>query len=272
MPLDYHNIDRDESVSDIVVRNDLKFLIDVIDAIFRHEPRIIRAIGDRGSFSAIAVILGQTIVDGAPATLSSVDREIVKRGIATSRRSRALIEWLEHSGGVDRAQARSGAKGRPIRISGWLLSHVNELCDVVCRAARREKQLVDHRQERQSENSRFSTVIQRCYAFVLAGARMPAIVEHFTEHQGGFLILLRLVSEARRDDQGIATVDFSRKSFADIHSVSRAHVTALIARAERAGWLERLSGTRLVLEDQFDSICLSFFKNLLTIIRHIDDD
>lgn len=64
----------------------------------------------------------------------------------------------------------------------------------------------------------------------------------------GFPILLDLLSAAKTDACDATGCVFSRKATARAYGVSRAHVTAILARAERLNILKR-NGSRIVLSD-----------------------
>lgn len=71
----------------------------------------------------------------------------------------------------------------------------------------------------------------------------------FMGHAPGFPILLDLLFATKTSAFDATGCEFSRKAAARAYGISRAHVTALLARAERLSFLRR-NGSRIVLGDQ----------------------
>lgn len=80
--------------------------------------------------------------------------------------------------------------------------------------------------------------------------------------------MLRLIGAAHRSPDGTIVTTVSRKAVARRYGVSRAHITALVARMEERGWLTRSGGETIVLDPDFDAIWLAFVTGQLEGARH----
>lgn len=70
----------------------------------------------------------------------------------------------------------------------------------------------------------------------------------FLGDASGFLLLLELLSAAATSGLCDTGCEFSRKAAAQAYDIGRAHVTCLLATAERLNYLKRI-GSRLRLSD-----------------------
>ncbi len=229
------------------------------------DSRLMQAIGDRGSLAILGTVIAKSGLGGGWVTLAEIDAAIVPRRIATSRRIRALVEWLEHCGGLERTRPDIDLRRRPFRVSGWLVRALGDLTSASFAAmgasASPELPGLDLQ-------GAVAFLARRILPCVLDAAVLPPEVVALTELRGGYLLMLRLLCEARGRAGG-ARVEFSRKRFARTFHVSRAHVTGLIARAERYGWLKRLDGEAIRIENHVYAAWCAFFDDQLTMLGRI---
>ena len=96
----------------------LQCFCDGVPAVFRREPRLVRAIGDTGAFATVAVIIARQTEQGI--TLARVQRIVCGR-LASTRRVRAMVDELARTGAVVRIASAIDARQRPFRAGGWLM-------------------------------------------------------------------------------------------------------------------------------------------------------
>lgn len=248
------------------LRFNLQILSKCLENAIRREPRLMQTIGDRGSFAIISALLAGAGSEAGSVTLADVNAAVVPRGLATSRRVRALVEWLEHCGGLERVRTATDARRRPFQPSGWL---IDALQDALAAAFGASGPSWAADRARANPRRTITSFARRILPFVLDAEALSPEVASLTEHRGGYLLMLRLICEARQDADGAAIVDLSRKGFARAHHLSRAHVTALIARAERRGWLTRLPGETIRLDPGFHSAWQLFLARQIAILNQV---
>ena len=86
-----------------------------ISRVYKQEPRLVRALGDFGAFATILCAVALASVHGGRFTLAEVQAVVVPRSWASSRRTRALIDWLELEappGGISPMATTANAHGR----------------------------------------------------------------------------------------------------------------------------------------------------------------
>ncbi|MCZ7447924.1 hypothetical protein O8B93_10050 [Agrobacterium rhizogenes] len=187
---------------------------------------------------------------GAQFTLAAVQAVVVPAGWISSRRTRALIDWLELEHAAARHPPGRDYRERPWSLNGWLIAAVERLTETYLVAASPWR--ITATGEMPEEKSTVTNMMRGGVSWFLGNAQeLPASSEEirmFLGHAPGFPLLLDLLLAARRGTCGATGCEFSRKATAHAYGVSRAHITALLARAERLNFLKR-DGARVVLSD-----------------------
>ncbi|MCZ7467257.1 hypothetical protein [Rhizobium rhizogenes] len=222
-----------------------------ISMVFKQEPRLVRAIGDFGAFATILCAIGLASIHGGQFTLAAVQAVVVPRGWASSRRTRALIDWLELEGAARRHQPRGDNRERPWSLCGWLITAIETLAEAyLVAAAPWEAQPV---LGRPAKDDIGVNILVDGIGWLLKQqqALTPISMETlmFLGHAPGFPLLLDLLSAAKTSRSDASDCEFSRKAAARAYGISRAHVTALLAKAERLSILKR-NGSRICLSDR----------------------
>lgn len=222
-----------------------------ISTVFKQEPRLVRAIGDFGAFATILCALGLTSIHGGRFTLAAVQAVVVPRGWASSRRTRALIDWLELEGAARRHQPSGDNRERPWSLCGWLIMAIETLAEAYLAAATpwEARPVMD----RPAKDDIGINIFIDGVGWLLKQQQelIPTSMETlmFLGHAPGFPLLLDLLSAAKTSKSGASDCEFSRKAAARAYGISRAHVTALLAKAERLSILRR-NGSRIFLSDR----------------------
>jgi hypothetical protein len=221
-----------------------------ISIVFQRERRLVRAIGDFGAFATVVCALGLGSIHGRQFTLAAVQAIVVPRGWVSSRRTRALIDWLELEGTAQRHPPSHDNRERPWSLNGWLVLAVQTLATAYLAAA---SPWVEHRAETPGMMSAGASALIEGVSWLLRQTdELHPVSEEtrmFMGHAPGFPILLDLVVATKTSAFDATGCEFSRKAAARAYGISRAHVTALLARAERLNFLRR-NGSRIVLGDQ----------------------
>lgn len=222
-----------------------------ISTVFKQEPRLVRAIGDFGAFATILCAMALASIHGGQFTLAAVQAIVVPRGWASSRRTRALIDWLELEGAARRHQPRDDNRERPWSLCGWLIMAIETLAEAyLAAAAPWEPQPVMDRPAK--DDIGINSLIDGVgWLLKQQQELIPTSMETlmFLGHAPGFPLLLDLLSAAKTSKSDASDCEFSRKAAARAYGVSRAQVTALLAKAERLTILKR-DGSRILLSDR----------------------
>ncbi|MFK3780332.1 hypothetical protein [Agrobacterium sp. NPDC089420] len=234
---------RDDAFDDAVMH-----LCAHIPAIFKRERRLVRAFGDFGAFAAVMCAAGLGASHGMPFTLAAVQAVVVPPGWISSRRIRALIDWLELENAAQRHPPRGDNRERPWSLDGWLPVAIEALARTYLTAASpwETAPAADRPQDTVIETG---MLIDGVSWFLRHARELPPPSDEmrmFLGHAPGFPLLLDLLLAAGTDARDTAGCEFSRKAAARAYGTSRAHVTALLARAERAHILRR-NGSRITL-------------------------
>jgi len=229
----------------------ISVLCAAIPTIFKHEPRLVQAIGDYGAFAIVISAVGIADKGDGQFTFAAIQAIVVPRGWASSRRTRALIDWLEWTGAALRHPPRKDSRERPWSLSGWLPVAIARLARAYLVAVAPWRGDAD--KPRTSENdpmvldalvTSLSRLVRAASPAFIAGAQMRL----FADHAAGFPILLEIVGACRSTDPPVNRVLFSRKAVSRTYNVSRAHVTAILAKAERSNMLVRDGNEIIVTE------------------------
>lgn len=215
------------------------------------EPRLLRAIGDAGAFAIVVCAIGLAEDGDGTFTFAQLQAIIVPRRWASGRRVRSLIDWLEWSGAALRHSTPRDGRERPWSLCGWLLPSISGLARAFVTATapwRRKGNVQRPPEDVESEIEGLVRAVGRC--FVAEPLPVPAGAETrlFASHAAGLLVLLDLVDQPRPVEAVPHSVRFSRKAASRIYGVSRAHVTAILARAEDLQFLVR-NGDDIVLTE-----------------------
>lgn len=226
------------------------YLCTEIPAVFKKEQRLVRALGDFGAFATVMCALGTASAHGGRFTLAAVQAAVVPSGWASSRRTRALIDWLELENSAQRHPPHGDKRERPWSMDGWLIAAIEKLAATYLIAA--SPWAPCPAMETPAEEAVGTAVLIDGVSWFLRHARdLPfpsAETRMFLGHAPGFPILLDLLSAAETGACDVTGCAFSRKASARAYGVSRAHVTALLARAERLKILTR-NGSGVILSD-----------------------
>ncbi|WP_421400297.1 hypothetical protein [Agrobacterium fabrum] len=221
-----------------------------ISTVFKEERRLVRAFGDLGAFTTVVYALGLCSIQGGQFTLAAVQGVIVPMGWASSRRTRALIDWLELENTAQRHPPFLDNRERPWSLNGWLVLTVETLAAIYLAAA-------SPWAERQQANTPEQTaagirgLIDGVCWLLVNSQELPQMSDEmrmFLWHAPGFPLLLELLSAAVTSAPCDAGCEFSRKAAARAYGISRAQVTGLLAKAERLNYLTRI-GSRVRLSD-----------------------
>lgn len=220
-----------------------------ISRVYKQEPRLVRALGDFGAFATILCAVALASVHGGRFTLAEVQAVVVPRGWASSRRTRALIDWLELEGAARRHQPNGDNRERPWSLCGWLIMAIETLAEAYLAAAVpwQAQPFMDRPAKDIGVNILIDGVgwlLKQPQEF--SPTSMETLM--FLGHAPGFPLLLDLLSAAKTSKSGASNCEFSRKAAARAYGISRAQVTALLAKAERLSILKR-DGSRILLSD-----------------------
>lgn len=221
-----------------------------VSIVFKRERRLVRAIGDFGAFATVICALGPGSVHEGQFTLAAVQAAVVPRGWASSRRTRALIDWLELEGTAQRLPPCGDRRERPWSLNGWLVDAVQTLTAAYLAAA---SPWHEHPAVVTSEKTAdgVSTLLDGVNWLLRHPPELHQLSEEmriFLGHATGFPLLLDLLSAATASGSNGTGCEFSRKAAARAYGISRAHVTALLAKAERLNFLQR-NGSRIILSN-----------------------
>lgn len=219
----------------------ISILCSALSQIVRGEPRLVKAMGDYGAFAIVICAVGIADEGDGRFTFAAIQAVVVRRGWASSRRTRALIDWMEWSGAALRQPARADNRERPWCICGWLPAALSRIAGAFLNAIAPLEWLgsgfiSDLPVAVEKLIANVSRLIRSHPLLFDAGAEMQL----FARHAAGYPILLEMIGACGLT--GGTPGLFSRKSVARGYSVSRAHVTAIIAAAERLGMLYRTGG------------------------------
>ncbi|MGL3606251.1 hypothetical protein ACSV9I_07040 [Rhizobium sp. G187] len=227
--------------------------------LFKADTRLVRAIGDFGAFSIVMRATAIATSENGTFTLAAVQAGIVRLGWASQRRVRALVEWLEWAGCARQVLPSADLRKRPWSITGWLETGIHKLAEIYLAVT------YPWRGDRVP-----ATVATELSMFVgsfdqlmhSAGRRLlfSAEIRLFSNHAAGFPILLDLLRACMEANWPSAGVLFSRKALAKAYNISRAHVTKILAKAERLGMVHR--------QDAFVAIARSAKSNVLRDIAY----
>ncbi|CUX56754.1 conserved hypothetical protein [Agrobacterium deltaense Zutra 3/1] len=223
------------------------YLCTHISIAFKQEQRLVRALGDFGAFATVMCAAGIASVNGGQFTLAAVQAVVVPPGWASSRRTRALIDWLELENTAQRHPPGGDNRERPWSLNGWIISAIETLASTYRLAASPWETLPAPAEGAIGTDA----LIDGVSWFLRHAQDLPFLSEEmrmFLGHAPGFPILLDLLSAAKTDACDATGCVFSRKATARAYGISRAHVTAILARAERLNILQR-NGPRIVLSD-----------------------
>lgn len=216
-------------------------------AAFRSEPRLLDAIGDRGAFAVVAAGLAFQTPSGV--TLAAIQDFVVKNQLASARRVRSVAANLVRTGAVWPLRRGQDARARPLAIGGWLSLALERWHDAYVQAAAELSNLAAT--ESAESANRLEAHLKRVVArYPATGVNLASAFEDlslFLDRKGGHLVLLELLSGAlAASAQRYIGSTLSRKRIARDLGVSRAHVTLLLADAEKRGLLHR-TGTAVRL-------------------------
>ncbi len=221
-----------------------------ISAVFKQEQRLVRAFGDFGAFATVMCAVGLGSVHGGQFTLAAVQAVVVPPGWASSRRTRALIDWLELEDTAQRHPPGGDNRERPWSLNGWLIAAIETLATAYLTAA--SPWGISPAMEASDEEAIGTDAVIDGVSWSLRHAQDLSFLSEemrmFLGHAPGFPILLDLLSAAKTGACDATGCAFSRKAAARAYGISRAHVTAMLARAERLNMLKR-NGSRIVLSD-----------------------
>lgn len=254
------------SISNEEISQYLNFKSSIIDQMARKYSLSPHALGDKGSLAIVALLLKGSISAGRSATLAEISASMERSGLATARRVRAMIEWLEHCGALERVQIGQDRRRRPFRVTGWLLHALHELAWLVALAG--AANAMDWLAEEVRGTDRFLLAMAApLFEFIQKGALLPDTINLFVDYRAGYALLVHLMGAASLREDGTVLTQVSRKALARTVHVSRAQITGIIARAERLGLVTRLAGERILLDRGFHEDCLSFFRLQMTGLR-----
>ncbi len=167
---------------------------------FKQEQRLVRALGDFGAFATVMCAVGIASVHGGQFTLAAVQAVVVPPGWASSRRTRALIDWLELENTAQRHPPGGDNRERPWSLNGWIISAIERLASTIASRPRHGKPSGNgdacggsHRNGRADRRVSWFLRHAQDLPFLSEGMRM------FLGHAPGFLILLDLLSAAKTD-------------------------------------------------------------------------
>lgn len=230
-----------------------------VPELFKAETRLVRAIGDFGAFSIVMQATAIAARGDGVFTLAAVQSEIVPLGWASSRRVRALVEWLEWAGCARQTFPAKDQRKRPWSITGWLQGAIQGLADIYLAVTHpwRGGGVPAHAA---TELSLALASLDRLMHVARHALVSSAEMRHFANHAAGFPILLDLLRACMDANWPSAGVLFSRKALAKAYNISRAHVTKILAKAERLGMLRR--------QDAFVALASSTKANVLRDIAY----
>ena len=235
-------IQKDDAFGDAVIQ-----LCAHIPAVFKQEQRLVRALGDFGAFATVMCAVGLASVPDGQFTLAAVQAVTVPPGWVSSRRTRALIDWLELENAAQRHPPHGDNRERPWSLSNWLIAAVETFARTYLLAA--SPWQISPATE--TEEAAIQTLIDGVGWFLRHAGELPLPSEEmrmFLGHAPGFPLLLDLLFAARTGGADATGFEFSRKAAARSYGISRAHVTAIVARAERLDILRR-DGSRIIPSD-----------------------
>ncbi|WP_454703386.1 hypothetical protein [Agrobacterium leguminum] len=190
--------------------------------------------------------MGIASVHGGQFTLAAA-AVVVPPGWASSRRTRALIDWLELGESAQRHPPGDDNRERP-SVNGWIISAIETLASTYRVGAASPWRTL--RQRNASRRKLIGTGIDGVSWFLRHAQDLPFLSGgmRFLGHAPGFPDPVVPAVAAKTDTCDATGCVFSRKATARTYGVSRAHVTAILARAERLNILQR-NGPRIVLSD-----------------------
>jgi hypothetical protein len=233
-------------MSDDAFGEAISSLCNAIPQIFRGEPRLVRAIGDYGAFAVVICAVGIADEDDGEFTFAAIQAVVVPRRWASSRRTRALIDWLEWSGAALRKPPRQDNRERPWCICGWLPTAITRIAEAFLTAVAPFRGEADDPMSKDIAGAIKTLVmsVSRLIRMERPSLAVSAEMRLFASHAAGYPILLDIIGAVELAHG--APVLFSRKAAAPAYAVSRAHITAIIAKAERSGMLRR-DGNEIIL-------------------------
>ncbi|MDH7808826.1 MULTISPECIES: hypothetical protein [unclassified Rhizobium] len=217
------------------------YLCDQITRVYKEERRLVRAFGDLGAFTAVTCALALCSIQGGRFTLATVQRVVVPKGWASSRRIRALIDWLELENTAQRHAPFFDNRERPWSLNGWLVLTVGTLAEIYLAAASPwiERQQINTPEQTATVKRNLIDGVCWLLAHSQELPQMSDEMRMFLGHAPGFPLLLELLSAAAASEADGTGCEFSRKAAARAYGISRAHVTGLLAKAERLNYLKR---------------------------------
>lgn len=212
-----------------------------VPKVFKSEPRLVRAVGD---FGAMAVVVSATALaseNEGVFTYSSTQSLIVKHKWASTRRVRAIFEWLEWEETITRSAQSGDRRMKPLSVVGWLQAGIQALAVAYIEAAQPWQQVDKNKppRDRAMDAEKIVVGLYKLLAIVAGPFLVSVETRLFASHAAGYPLLLDLIANCMAAGWPASGVLFSRKSHAESYNVSRAHITKIFAKAEEAGILSR---------------------------------
>ncbi|HEY0281145.1 MAG TPA: hypothetical protein VGC27_00810 [Rhizomicrobium sp.] len=231
----------------------------------RFEPQLVYAVGDRGAFAIVAAGIAFETERGV--TLAAVQDFVVGAKLASVGRVRGFFSNLARTGAATPLHDRQDGRRRPWSFGGWLLPTLERWLGAYRDALAEMDGVVD--------GPTLPLYMRRSVAaYQRQGAPLAAAysgLSLFLDRQLGHLLLLEAVVRAEdtlTDRDIVSTV--SRKRFARGLRTSRAHITLLLADAERRGLLQRTqSGSDLWLADTTSRSARMWFAHELAWVMDV---
>ncbi|WP_137134375.1 hypothetical protein [Rhizobium sp. FKY42] len=209
-----------------------------LPAMFKAETRLVRAMGDFGAFSIVVSATAAAATGDGTFNLASVQSQVVRLKWASSRRVRALVEWLEWAGSVRKAAPSGDLRKRPWYITGWLQATIDALLELFLTVTHPWR-MPDFLTTIATQMSMFLANLNQMMQTTANWTVWSSESRLFANHVAGFPILLDLLRACMEANWPSAGVFFSRKALAKAYNISRAHVTKILAQAERLGVVRR---------------------------------
>ncbi len=205
---------------------------------FKADTRLVRAVGDFGAFSIVMSATAAAATGDGTFNLASVQSQIVRLKWASSRRVRALVEWLEWAGSVRKVTPSGDLRKRPWYITGWLQATMDALLKLYLTVTH-PWMVTDVLTTIATQMSMFLANLNQLMQSTANWPVWSSETRLFSNHAAGFPILLDLLRACMEANWPSAGVFFSRKALAKAYNISRAHVTKILAQAERLGMVRR---------------------------------
>ncbi len=212
--------------------------------------------GDAGAFAIIVVAFSIAEEGDGKFTLAAVQAVVVAHGWASSRRVRSLIDWLEWAGAAVHHPPRRDSRERPWSFCGWLTPAIEGIARIFLAASARWREEATTHSSPEDQPLVLRTLLTSVSRVMAAPQRVRFSPEMtlFASHAAGLPMLLEIIERAPPEGTSTYSVPFSRKATSRAYRVSRAHVTAIVARVERLEVLKRENNELLLTRAMRSSV------------------